>query len=183
MSASIWFMSKQTFVLCILRWKSISPLKRWNFALWELCLCLGSPTGQPVSKAVLCWTADVEEIIFCVCHMHTYTAGFWGKTCGVNSMTWSPICVQTLCFYILHQTLCAPLVPCKLCFFHINMQRYIAVWHSSSFKRILGEVIICIKFSLYTNIHVHVWYLYISGIFYRDFNIYRDDIFDIVLDD
>lgn len=104
MSASIWLMSTQTFALCILRWKSIAPLNRWNLPFKNCnCLCLGSPTDPTVSKTLLCWTADKGKIMlsmyqYSVCRMHiTHTQSSFGKTNCLNLMMWSLICVQTLC--------------------------------------------------------------------------------------
>lgn len=51
MSASIWFVSSQAFSLCILRWKSIAPLNRWNLPFKNCnCLCLGSLTRGLCAK-------------------------------------------------------------------------------------------------------------------------------------
>lgn len=121
MSASIWSMSTETFALCILRWKSIAPLNRWNRP-FKNCnsLCLESLPGLPLSKTLLGWTADEEKITLC---QYAHSQLMFGKTNDLKClMKWLLMCPDIK--FIVHWNLCVQAVPCKVYIFSTIMQRY-----------------------------------------------------------
>lgn len=79
------------FALCVLRWKSINPLSRWNYPFKNCnCLCSEGLPGRPLRKTRLCQTADEEKMTLC---QYAHSQFIFGKT---NVSKYGRLSVQML---------------------------------------------------------------------------------------